>query len=444
VPTAGDPGSAEQSVLGQYDGYDRQTSQRYFDIVADARQRCPVAHSAAHGGYWIVSGHDDTRRILSDPETFSNANGIMIPVEDRLRKPPQDLDPPLQTDFRRLLNRYFSRHGLARHTERSRELAAAQVAAVLPLGDRAAGGLGCDIITDFAKPLTAAVLSTVILDLRDPERFAQMAALVAQISRGSVEDNAIAFRNLQDAVDKLLGTLGEREDRDDVLNAVLRGTVADRPLTHDEQVGTIMQLLLGGLKTTVAAIGHIVASIARGDVPEDLLRQPGWSVSYLDEFLRYESPVKMIARTVTREVTLGGDMVAVMLPSANRDDARFTSPDELDLTRRENPHLAFGLGVHRCIGSNLARLEITTAIDALLARAGNIGLVPGTVLSRTPSAAELSWETVPVQFDLRLRTRAAEIGNEDGNEARPTVKRVSTIPTLSGRAALARREKDNR
>jgi cytochrome P450 len=393
-------------VLGHYDGYDRETSQHYFEIVADAREQCPVAHSAAHGGYWIVSGHDDIRRILSDAETFSNANGIMIPVEDRLRKPPQDLDPPLQTDFRRLLNRYFSRHGLARHAERSRELAAAQVAAILPLGDRAADGPGCDIVSDFAKPLTAAVLSTVILDLRDPDRFAQMAALVAQISKGSVQDNAVAFRNLQQAVDELLGTLGNREDRDDVLNAVLRGTVAGRPLTHDEQVGTIMQLLLGGLKTTVAAIGHIVASIARGEVPEGRLRQPGWSASYLDEFLRYESPVKMIARTVTREVTISGrrlragDMVAVMLPSANRDDAKFEDPDQLDLARRNNPHLAFGLGVHRCIGSNLARLEITDAIDALLVRAGHIGLVPGTVLRRTPSASELSWEVVPVQFDL--------------------------------------------
>jgi cytochrome P450 len=405
-PTAQDSGSADQSVLGHYDGYDRQTSQRYFDIVASARQHCPVAHSAAHGGYWIVTAHADIRRILSDPETFSNANGIMIPVEDRLRKPPQDLDPPLQTDFRRLLNRYFSRHGLARHAERSRELAAAQVAAILPLGDRAVGGPGCDIIADFAKPLTAAVLSTVILDLRDPDRFTQMAALVARISKGSAEDNSRAFRTLQDAVDELLGTLSDREDRDDVLNAVLRGTVASRPLTHDEQVGTIMQLLLGGLKTTVAAIGHIVASIAQDEVPEDRLRQPDWSASYLDEFLRYESPVKMIARMVTREVMIGGrelrvgDMVAVMLPSANRDDAMFEHPDELDLARRNNPHLAFGLGVHRCIGSNLARLEIATAIDALLARVRNVGLVPGTVLTRTPSASELSWEAVPVQFDL--------------------------------------------
>ena len=109
---------------------------------------------------------------------------------------------------------------------------------------------------------------------------------------------------------------------------------------------------------------------------------------------------------LTREVTIGGkrlragDMVAVMLSSANRDDTAFEHPDALDLTRRNNPHLAFGLGVHRCIGSNLARLEVTSAIDALLAKVRNVGLVPGTVLERTPSASELSWQAVPVRFDL--------------------------------------------
>jgi cytochrome P450 len=93
-------------------------------------------------------------------------------------------------------------------------------------------------------------------------------------------------------------------------------------------------------------------------------------------------------------------MVVVMLSSADRDDTVFEHPDELDLTRRNNPHLAFGLGVHRCIGSNLARLEVTAAIDALLARVRNIEFAPGTDLRRTPSASELSWQAIPVQFDL--------------------------------------------
>jgi cytochrome P450 len=139
---------------------------------------------------------------------------------------------------------------------------------------------------------------------------------------------------------------------------------------------------------------------------EARLREPDWARDYLDEFLRLEPPVKMVARAATRDVVLGGhqiragEMVAVMIGSANRDDAVFEGADELRLGRRNNPHLSFGLGVHRCIGSNLARLEIVSAITALLAKAENIRLVPGTVLARTPSAPELSWEAVPVDFDL--------------------------------------------
>lgn len=386
--------------LSDYDGYQAEASERYFDLVADARQHCPVAHSDAYGGYWIVTGHDDIRRILSDHEAFSNKFGIVIPVEDRLRKPPQDLDPPLQSEFRRLLNRFFSRHGLARHLDRMHELAAAQVEAILPLSS------GCDIVADFAKPLTAAVLSTVILDLQDQERFEEMSRIVAAVGYGSAEGNSRAFQALQSAVTALLATLHARERRDDVLDAVLYGRVMGRPLTHDEQVGTVMQLLLGGLKTTVAAIGHIVALVAQRDGMEDRLREPDWVRADLDEFLRYESPVKMIGRSVTKDVTIGtqcvhaGEMVAVMLASANRDDRVFADPDNLELGRQTNPHLAFGLGVHRCIGSNLARIEITSAINALLARIHNIKLVPGTELHRTPSAPELSWASVPITFDV--------------------------------------------
>jgi cytochrome P450 len=384
--------------IEHYDGYDHRTAQEYFGIVAEARGRCPVAHSDAYGGYWIVSAHEEIRRVLSDPETFSNARGIMIPVEDRLRKPPQDVDPPLQTDFRRLLNRYFSRHGLARHAGRLHELAGRHVEAVLPAGR-------CDVIRDFAKPLTAAVLSTVILDLRDPVRFAEVRDAVESIGYGSVEENARAFRRLQEIVDGMLDGLTGREERDDVLNAVLRGTVQGRPLTRDEQVGTVMQLMLGGLKTTVAAIGHIVAHIAARPGLEDRLREPGWDRTHLDEFLRLEPPVKMVARSATRDVVLGGrtvragEMVAVMLGSANRDETVFPRAGELDFGRRRNPHLAFGLGVHRCIGSNLARMEIVSAVDALLAGARGIRPAADASWIRTPSAPELSWEAVLIEFD---------------------------------------------
>jgi len=408
VPSIEDLGDTVDygAMLKHYDGYDLTAAQHYFDVLDWARKHCPVEHSDAYGGYWIVSKHDEIRQVLSDPHSFSNSQGIIIPVEDRLRKPPQDLDPPLQTDFRRLLNRYFSRHGLARHSDRVHQLAEQHIDAVLPKGDRALGGGGCDVIQDIAKPLTSAVLNTAILDLQDPVQFADTSALVEAIGYGSAEANSLAFARLQVLVDRLLDEMADREEQDDVINAVLHGVVEGRPLTRNEQVGTIMQLLLGGLKTTVAALGHIVQQLAAQPELEAQLREPDWSRRYLDEFLRLEPPVKMIARTAMRDVVVGtqqvaaGEMVAVMLGSANRDESVFERADELCLDREKNPHLSFGLGVHRCIGSNLARLEIESTIDALLARVTNIRLVPGSTLTRTPAASELSWERVPVEFDL--------------------------------------------
>jgi cytochrome P450 len=395
------------ALLAHYDGYDRVTAQHYFEVTSYARDNCPVARSDTYGGYWVVSDHEDVRAVLSDATTYSNARGIMIPVEDRLRKPPQDLDPPLQSDFRKLLNRFFSKAGLVRHTGRTHEIARSHVDRLLAKGDRAAGGGGIDVIDDLAKPITSSVLGTVILNLDDLATQEEVARIVERIGYGSVADNAKAFSELQVRVGEMLDTMTERPEQDDVLNAVLRGTVdGGRPLTRDEQVGTVMQLMLGGLKTTVAALGHIVNHLAEHPELEHKLREPGWQLHYLDEFLRFEAPVKMIGRSVQRDVVLGGqqiaagEMVAVMIGSANRDPAVFPDADELHLDRERNPHLAFGLGVHRCIGSNLARLEIQSVIDALLARVTNVALVKGTVLARTPSGSELSWETVPVTFDL--------------------------------------------
>jgi cytochrome P450 len=229
---------------------------------------------------------------------------------------------------------------------------------------------------------------------------------VAAVASGSAASNSRAFAALQVAVTELLQTLDGREQKDDVVNAVLYGTVEGRPLTKNEQVGTIIQLLLGGLRTTVGALGHMVHRMTLDPGLEARLREPDWARDYTDEFLRIDTPVKMIARRATRDVELGemsikaGDMVAVMLASANRDEQVFDRPDELCLGRESNPHLSFGLGVHRCIGSNLARLEIEDAMDSLLARATNFRMAPGAVLTRIASNPELGWEKVQVQFDL--------------------------------------------
>lgn len=390
-------------LLSHYDGWTDVNAQHWHEITEFARATCPVAHSEANGGFWIVSSNQGAREVLGDPQTFSSRDGTQIPVEDRIRKPPQDMDPPLQSDFRRLLNRYFSLRGLEPYRPVFEDIVHAQVDSLMPPVGTGVGRF--EVIADFARPITTQILCRVIFNLDDPEVYGALAATTARLATGGVEANARTFAQLQGQVTELLDDLAGRAPQDDVLDAVLHGMVAGRPLTRTEQIGTILQLLLGGLKTTVSAIANIVHNMTTTPGLEDELRRPDWTQRYLDEFLRYESPIKMVGRRVMRDTTVlgrdipAGDMVAVLIGSANRDETVFDDAGALCPDRTNNPHVTFGLGVHRCIGSNLARVEISSALDILLRRAGHLRPAGTNQPVRATSQVELVWEAVEVEFD---------------------------------------------
>ena len=110
-------------LTDNFDAYDFETAQHVFEVTRHARQKCPVSHSTAHGGYWLVTGYAAVREALSDPETYSSSEGVAFPHRQSLMMPPIDLDPPLQKDFRRLLNKYLSRAGIARYEDAIRAIA---------------------------------------------------------------------------------------------------------------------------------------------------------------------------------------------------------------------------------------------------------------------------------------------------------------------------------
>jgi len=185
------------------------------------------------------------------------------------------------------------------------------------------------------------------------------------------------------------------------------GNVQGRPLTEDEKLGMLLNLFLGGLDTTRAAIASIVGNLVQNPGLEQRLRNPDWVKSDLDEFLRFDSVVTALGRQVTGDTELGGtqlhegDRVLVHYYSANHDSARFAGPDRLDFARDSNPHVAFGVGVHRCLGSNLARLQIRIAFDELLARVENIRLTdPDVEIRYLPGPSRMP-VSMRVSFDKR-------------------------------------------
>ena len=228
-----------------------------------------------------------------------------------------------------------------------------------------------DFMTDYAIPFTSRNLARVILDDSNAERIQRAIAIATRISG---EGEPQAFFDMAALAEEFLrdrAASGSR--REDVLSAIVHGTVQGRPLTLEEQVGATMIMFTGGLDTTKAALGNIARHLAEDPSLEQRLRDPEWIKGDLDEFLRYESPIMFMARTVTRDTELGGcplqpgDRVAVHYASANRDESRFEHADRLDFGRQRNPHAAFGELLSRVTNLRIpADGHVQTAVGIVL------------------------------------------------------------------------------
>jgi cytochrome P450 len=383
-----DPATARVEDLAPHlDLFDPAHSERLWEVLEYARAQCPVLKTDADDGYFIVTRYDDLRTVLEDAETYSSEQaglrGVPIPM------PPLTEDPPRHIEYRRALNKYLSRSSLSKFADDIRETARELLDKLVPNGQ-------FDFMTDYAVPFTSRNLARVILDDGNAERIQRAISIAIRISG---DGDAAAFFEIAALAEELLRErAASGSERDDVLSAILNGTVEGRPLTLEEQVGATTILFTGGLDTTKAAIGNIARHLAEQPGLEQRLRDPDWIKGDLDEFLRYESPIMFMARTVTRDTELG-DRVAVHYASANRDDSRFPQADELDFDRDRNPHAAFGLGPHRCIGLHFARLQIEIAFSELLARVTNLRIAPGAEVESAVGVV-LTHEHLPVVFDV--------------------------------------------
>jgi cytochrome P450 len=387
--------AAVEELAPHFDLYDPAHGERLWEVLAYARTACPVLRTDADDGYYIVTRYEDVRTVAEDPLTFSSVEPGLRGTP--IKMPPVTEDPPTHSDYRRQLNPYFSRTALARFEPAMRERADAMVAELAARGR-------FEFMHDFAIPFTAGNLARVVLDDDNESRVNRATVTVARISsEGTVE----AFTDTAAIAEEFLRDRAARPGRDgDVLSAIVNGTVAGRPLTMEEQVGVVVVLFLGGLDTTKATLGNIVRHMIEDPALERRLRDPRWIREDLDEFLRYETPVTFQARTVTRDTVLNGcplkagDRIALHFAAANRDPSRFGDPDALDFDREQNPHAAFGLGVHRCIGLHFARMQIEIAFDALLRRITNLRVAGGEHIEMAKGVV-LTPERLPIEFDLR-------------------------------------------
>jgi cytochrome P450 len=391
--TVEDTKTSLDSMLHTWDYMSAAHDRVKWEIFGYARDHCPVARTEEGGGFWLVTRFDDVKRVLEDWETFSSTESAVMPT-------PMDLcpitdDPPVQTAARQLLNPLFSRGAVAKWEPAMRAAARALIASWIDRGS-------VELLTEFSGPYVADVLTAAVFPDFGPDDLARAASIAL---RSSEDPSPQVFIDLFGLCVEYLAKVRERGVTEDgVVYRLLNGTFDGKPIPESKQLGMLGILMLGGLDTTRGAIGNIAYRVATTPGAEDRLRDPAWVRRDLDEFLRLDSPVSCMARVATRDVELNGALIKagerlqVRYDSANRDESRFHHADTLVFDEARSGHAAFGFGVHRCVGSNLARLQIEVAFDELLKQIRNLRLAPGTEIVWMPGNTN-ALGAVHLEFD---------------------------------------------
>ncbi|NHU48438.1 cytochrome P450 [Rhodococcus sp. A14] len=390
-------------IVESIDLYDPEQRPHMLDALRAAREGgCPFPRAAGDGEYYVATRYEDVKAIAERPDKFSSCEPALRGLPVSLA--PLDLDPPIHRDFRKFLNKYFSRNYLLKYEDQIRQVGQDLVAKVARKLEEHGE---FEFVHDFAIPFTAGALGRVVFATEDADLTKRA---VSAVERAATEGTPEAFFEIALIAGELLEEVEKNpESRDDVLGALVTATVEDgRLLTDDERLGVVTALLAGGLDTTRSAMSNIAYHLATNPEVEGRLRNPDWWKVDLDEFLRFEPTVSFMARTVTEDTTIGdcefkkGDRIAVNYMSANRDVEHFDNPDELDFERMGTPHVAFGVGVHRCLGSHFARIQLAIAYEELLSKFENFRLtIPKEETPRQVGISYNSVESVPITCSTR-------------------------------------------
>jgi cytochrome P450 len=362
------------------------------------RARCPVAHSDAHGGYWIVSRYGDVLRVAQDWQTFSSAHGVSVPdTKMVVRAIPEHVDPPLHREYKRLINAYFTPAAVEKHREGTREMVTRLIDAFIDQGE-------CDFMSAFARPFPGLAFFELVLNAPSDQVADINAMSMAAATPGNPKAGE-AWRGMYDWIVEFVEQRRKQGPCGDVVDGVLEAEIEGRPISDEEVIGIIQLLILGGLDTTAGALGQFMIRFChQPEIPELLRRKPEVLPDAIEELLRLESPFVAIARTAMADTEVGGrpiekgEKVLIYWASANRDESEFSVPQVFDIERKVNRHLTFGAGPHRCAGSNLARMNLRIAVHELVQRLEDIRLQAGAEPLPFHSALNRSPLRVPITF----------------------------------------------
>lgn len=347
-----------------------------YPIWDDLRQRCPVAHTERYGGTWLPLTHELVSEVAYDTEQRFTSRTVVVtnrrPGPDEPPAPigvapPISSDPPFHAIVRRMLIPAFAPRAIAALEPFTRALCR-------ELLDATAGKQSFDAAVEYAQHIPVRVIVRFLgFPQADADRFRDFIRRVMEDVDEAPEVRKEVLGELDDYIDAQIADhlANPREDLTTFLN---EAEVYGEKLSTEHIRGTMVLLMIAGIDTTWSAIGAALWHLASN--PQDrrrLVAKPSLMDTAIEEFLRAYAPVTM-ARLVARDCDFHGhqmkegDWLLLPFPAANRDPAAFNDADRVLIDRTENRHAAFGLGRHRCLGSNLARMELRVALEEWLAR----------------------------------------------------------------------------
>ncbi len=358
-----------------YDVMDPDYNSDPGPIWKDLRERCPIAHSTRWGGSWMPTRYEDVRDMARAVSSLSSRAPGVIPPSPEMREiliqevkefgaelPPISADPPLHKPFKQLILPLFSPKAVETYRPFTEKLANNLIDQIIDNGTVADGAV------DYAQQLPPRVIAYIIgIDETRADEFTEWVRGILEQGQANPEIRLKYRRIIRDYFQEMIAER-RRNPRDDAISKLMEAKIEGESLSDYTIIGVCFLLLVAGIDTTWSSIGSALFHFGtKTDHRNRMYAEPELFPTAIEELLRFYSPVKM-ARRVLEPVAFGGvemqpgDKVIMNFPAANRDPEVFENPDEVMLDREQNRHIAFGVGIHRCAGSNLARMEMDVAL----------------------------------------------------------------------------------
>jgi cytochrome P450 len=359
--------SAVAELAANFDHWEPEQAAQLHETFRALRDKCPVAYSHKHGGFWVLTRYDHVEEVLKNPADFSSRY-TSIPrgmFGDFTILPPIQLDPPAHAMFRKLLVKPFTAQNVQRWEDRVRRDCRKVISRFINEGR-------VEVSSEYAKFIPLRLMATMLgISADDEGRFASWIHRILEVGATDPDGASAAAGEMQVY---LAASIADHRasSRDDIISLLLESEVDGDRLTDEDLLGALFLLILAGMDTTW---GMITAAILyMSEHPEDrdrLAADPSLLPVAVEEFVRYYAPVHE-GRAATRTLQFNGvtikegDPLLVCFGAANRDPAAFDDPETLIIDRKKNRHFGFGVGIHRCLGAHLARLEVRLALEEWL------------------------------------------------------------------------------